>query len=99
MNRRWSSYRLNRGHIAPPLWYFSQKRIFLSFLAILHRNRDLLIAVVLNMSHVVYLRALKRKSTENLSIRRKSLDLGHIFVKLVQLGCTADIERFWRILQ
>jgi hypothetical protein len=42
-----------------------QKRKFLPFLAVLHRNRGLLIILVLNMSPVVYQRALWRKSTEN----------------------------------
>jgi len=36
-----------------------------------------------------------------LSVGRKSLDLGPLFAKLAQLGCTsltADFKRFWRIL-
>jgi hypothetical protein len=54
--------------------------------AILHYNRGLLIIEILNRLHLVYPRALWRNSRKIASVGRQNPNLGHLFVRLVQLG-------------
>jgi len=86
-----SSWQLKGGH-------FPQKRKFCASFATSHLGRDLFIIQCTDKPYLVYSVGLRRKYTESLSVGYNYFFFGAHLAQPVQLGCTADFERFWPIL-
>jgi hypothetical protein len=86
-----SNWQLKGGH-------FSQKRKFCVLLAISYHRRDLFIIQCTDKPHLVFPVGARRKTAEILSVGYHYFFFGAYLAQPVQLGCTADFERFWPIL-
>ena len=89
-HNHWPNWQLKGGH-------FPQKRKFCALLAISHHRRDLFIIQSTDKPYLVYPVGLRRKTTENLLAGYHFLFFGAHLAQPVQLGCTADFERFMPI--